>query len=114
VKGWFQNTIHPFLESLNGSEPKTVLMHFDADLYGSTLFLLSSLWPHFPAYYFLMDDFMHDDSVALFDFWSAYPTDITFHAQTRGGGPGPNPNQIFGHMRRVPFSLDDEGQEQSA
>jgi hypothetical protein len=105
VTGWFQNTVHPFLSDFAGAGDKVVLIHFDADLYSSTSFLLSSLWPHFPSYYFMMDDFVHDDAIALYDFSSAYPVEIAFHAQTRGAGAGPNPDQVFGHMRRVPFSL---------
>jgi hypothetical protein len=32
--------------------------HFDADLYSSTLFLLSSLWLHLPEYFFIFDEFI--------------------------------------------------------
>lgn len=109
VKGWFQNTLHSFLGSFQNSENKVILIHFDADLYSSNLFLLSSLWPVLPEYHFMMDDFIHDDAIALYDFSNAYPVDITFYAQTRGGGPGPNPDEVYGYMRRVPFQIKDLG-----
>ena len=66
VQGWFQNTFHSNLEWLRPHLRGRVLIHFDADLYSSTLFLLTSLWPHCPDYYFIMDDFMVDDIVALY------------------------------------------------
>ena len=103
VAGWFQDTVWPFLNDLKRADREMILVHFDADIYGSTLYLLSSLWQQLPAYYFIMDDFVHDDAIALFDFASAYPVEISFHAQTRGRGPGPNPDQVFGHIRRVVF-----------
>ena len=105
VKGWFQNTLHSFLQNFMGAGDRTVLVHFDADLYSSDIFLLSSLWPVLPQYYFMMDDFIQDDAIALFEFSNAFPVDIEFYSQTRGGGPGPNPNQVFGLMRRVPFTV---------
>lgn len=103
IVGWFQNTVSDFFKSnaVDGSHP--TLVHFDCDLYSSTLFLLTSLWHQFAEYYFIFDDFIQDDSIALNDFMSAYPTEIKFIAQTRGGGAGPNPDRVFGHIRRSPL-----------
>jgi hypothetical protein len=80
-----------------------VLVHFDADLYCSTSFLLSTLWHRLPDYYFMMDDFIHEDVAALYDFSKAYPVKVEFFAQTRGGGG--NPDQVFGRIRRIAFEL---------
>jgi hypothetical protein len=104
VPGWFQNTVPDHIAAL----PKTqapVLIHYDADLYGSTLFLLSTVWHHVPDYFFLMDDFIHEDAVALHDFMRAYPVKVTFFAQTRGGGG--NPDQVFGRITRTVFQPPD-------
>jgi hypothetical protein len=101
VKGWFQNTLHESLTWLRGRLGGKVLIHFDADLYYSTLFLLTALWPHCPEYYFIMDDFSHDDIVALHDFSLACPVDIRFLARVEGGRPG----ATMGMMKRVEFSL---------
>ena len=58
ITGWFQNTLPEFLSCRAiGLVGRKVLIHFDVDLYSSTLFVLSSLWPHIPDYYFIMDDF---------------------------------------------------------
>lgn len=101
--GWFQNTLPQFL---SGWDPPTdpVLVHYDADLYGSTLFILASLWAKIPEYHFIMDDFTHDDAVALFDFATAFPVSIEFLAQTgRLAGGNPQPNEIFGRMKRIQY-----------
>ena len=104
VAGWFQNTVPDRLK-LFGTPSGTVFVHFDADIYASTLFLLTTLWHYIPEYYFMMDDFIHEDVVALHDFSRAYPVEVEFFAQTRGGGG--NPDQVFGRLRRVSFELKD-------
>ena len=71
VRGWFQNTISEFFMSSDLSG--TILIHYDSDLYSSTLFLLTSVWHFVPDYYFIMDDFSHDEVIALHDFTMAYP-----------------------------------------
>jgi hypothetical protein len=101
VQGWFQNTLHDSLAWLLPRLSGPVLIHFDADLYSSTLFLLTSLWPHCPAYHFIMDDFMVDDIVALHDFSLSYPVEIEFLARLEGGVP----HSVFGKMVRKPFSV---------
>jgi Macrocin-O-methyltransferase (TylF) len=108
VKGWFQNSVPVFLNSFRKEPGRPTLVHFDADLYSSTLFLLASLWFNFDDYYFLMDDFIHDEVVALRDFTSGFPVKFEFFAQTKGGGERPNPDQVFGHMKRINFELDGE------
>lgn len=105
VKGWFQNAAPSALDALRIPSTHQVLVHFDADLYSSTLFLLAMLWPRIGSYYFIFDDFIYDDCVALADFCGAFPVRIEFFIQTQGGGAGPNPDQVFGRMTRVPFEL---------
>lgn len=106
VKGWFQNSVPPFFARFNKDPGRPTLIHFDADLYASTLFLLAALWFELGDYYFLMDDFIHDEVIALRDFASGFPVQIEFFAQTRGGGDRPNPDQVFGYMKRVEFNLN--------
>jgi O-methyltransferase len=103
IKGWFQNTVPPFLSGWQRT-PGTVLVHYDADLYGSTLFAMTMLWPRVQEYYFLMDDFMQDDAIALFDFASAYPIEIEFFAQAgESGDHRPLPVKTFGRIRNVEY-----------
>ena len=106
VKGWFQNSVPRFLSGFKKDPSRPTLIHFDADLYSSTLFLLSALWFNFGEYYFLMDDFIHDEVIAFRDFTSGFPVQFEFFAQTRGGGDRPNPDQVFGHLKRIEFELD--------
>jgi hypothetical protein len=105
VKGWFQNSVPAFFSSFSKQPGRPTLVHFDADLYSSTLFLLASLWFNLDDYYFLMDDFIHDEVIAMRDFSSGFPVQFEFFAQTRGGGDRPNPDQVFGYMKRIEFEL---------
>ncbi len=106
VKGWFQDTVAGYLAARSDWR-SPVLVHFDADLYSSTLFLLTTLWHYLPRYYFIMDDFIFDEMIALHDFSAAYPIEIEFFAQTTGGGSLPNPDQVFGRIQRTRFRLPD-------
>lgn len=99
VKGWFQNTLHETLANVAIKPRHDILVHYDADLWSSTMFVLTSLWPMFDEYYFIMDDFMQDDIVALYDFSLAFPVDLKFITRRDGGLP----HTVFGHMRRKEF-----------
>jgi len=98
VKGWFQNTLPVFLAALDRTQENPVLVHYDADLYSSTLFILSTLWFHIPEYYFMFDEFMSEEIIALHDFSLAFPVNLQFLCQTNAGG---SPSQVFGKLRRV-------------
>jgi hypothetical protein len=102
VKGWFQNTLPDFLARGEAAYRAPVLVHYDADLYSSTQFILSLLWGHVPDYYFVFDEFMEHELVALYDFSRAFTVEIELVAQTNVGG---HPAQTFGHIRRIPFTL---------
>jgi len=59
VKGTFQDTLTPFMEEHRGSLKETrKLIHLDADLFSSTLFVLSQLYPWLqPGDLILFDEF---------------------------------------------------------
>jgi O-methyltransferase len=99
VKGWFQDTLPDFLAS---HPPLTgpVLVHYDADLYSATLFLLTTLWHHCPNYYFLCDEFYSDEAVAMHDFSLAYPVEIDFLASTVDEE---RPLQTFGQLKNISY-----------
>jgi hypothetical protein len=101
VQGYFQNTLNESLVWLRDHLKGRVLIHFDCDLYYSTLFVLSSLWAHCSEYHFIMDDFMQDDIVALHDFSLAYPVEIEFLARADASYP----KQVFGRMVRTKLSF---------
>lgn len=95
VKGWFQNTLPPFIASGRIGGPNPHLVHYDADLYSSTLFILTTLWHHLPDYFFVMDEYMYDEMVALRDFVLSHPVSVTFLAECG--------DKVFGRLTRVPF-----------
>lgn len=97
VKGWFQDTLPDFLKTYDLDRGETLLVNYDADLYGSTLFVLAALWLHTREHYFMFDEFMQDEAVALYDFTRAFPVELEFFAQT----DTPPFKQVFGRMRRT-------------
>jgi len=103
VRGWFQNTLLPYLSLRPVTRP--TLVHFDADLYSSTLFLMTALWYHVPEYYFIFDEFSGDEVTAMFDFSRAYPVDFEFFAAVREPNFDyfPAPRQLFGRLWQVPY-----------
>jgi hypothetical protein len=47
IKGIFQESLHPFIESnKNLLQQKSKIIHMDADLFSSTIFVLSQLYPY--------------------------------------------------------------------
>jgi hypothetical protein len=103
VSGWFQNSLPDFLVAGHLDPTRPVLVNYDADLYSSTLFVLSTLWHRVPEYHFMFDEFMSEEIVALYDFARAYPIELEFLCQTNAGG---YPSQVFGRLRRVRFAPD--------
>jgi hypothetical protein len=99
VKGWFQNTVPDFLATPTVALDRPVMIHFDADLYSSTLFLLCMLWNHIPDYHFIMDDFVHDEMLALTDFSKSFPIELTWIADMPNSAG--YPVKTFGRMRRT-------------
>jgi O-methyltransferase len=99
IKGWFQNSVPEFLRTNKLHGP--VLVHFDADIYTSTLFLMTTLWHHIPDYYFLFDEFVPSEIVAMYDFARAYPVAFEFFACTVDDRD--RPLQLFGRLRNAVF-----------
>lgn len=79
VKGWFRDTVPPMLDELAGlAEGRTLVVHYDADLYSSTLFLLFALGSRFPHYHFIFDEFSGHETRALFNYAQATGARPTF------------------------------------
>jgi O-methyltransferase len=74
--GWFQRTLPSFLQKF--TRRGRMLVHLDADLYSSTLYVLTSLAPLLKKDDILIFDEFRDvehEFRAWMDFLSAYPTD---------------------------------------
>jgi hypothetical protein len=99
IKGWFQNSFdHTIkLAHLLSPNPDEVLIHFDADLYSSTLFLLSRLHNEFDHYFFIFDEFIGHESRALLNFQQAYGVNVEFHCHCGGALP----QQVFGRLNNM-------------
>lgn len=78
VVGWFHETLPGFVAE--GRDYEAVLVHLDADLYSSTLFALSQLWPRYAQFHALFDEFMSQEARALHNFAQAFPCAIEFLA----------------------------------
>jgi hypothetical protein len=81
VKGLFSDTLPKTIDKIKvAAEGRTVLVHFDADLFSSTLFVLTFLWQGLDRYYFLFDEFFGEESWALSTFTQSYPCNLQFLA----------------------------------
>ena len=101
VKGYFQNTLPEFTKGFDFKQP--LLVHFDADLYSATLFLLTSLWHLVPEYYFLFDEFPRDEATAFYDFTLSYPVEFEFLASTKAEDKDVH-MQVFGRLKNTHYA----------
>jgi hypothetical protein len=85
IKGWFQDSLPKF--SIDVSKFDVVLVHLDADLYSSTLFVLSDLWYRAGSFYAVFDEFVHHEARALYSFSKAFPSKIEFLAYDHPASP---------------------------
>lgn len=81
ISGWFQNKLPDFLskQTLSG----TVLVHYDADLYSSTLYCLSLMHYKVDSYFAIFDEFTGDESRALYNYMKAFGAKVSFIARTK-------------------------------
>jgi Macrocin-O-methyltransferase (TylF) len=89
VKGWFQNTSEQLLRSVNEKGAQQLVVHYDADLYSSTLFALSQIASLRRPYYAIFDEFIGHETRALYNFVQAFNVDVQFLAQTLWKGSYP-------------------------
>ena len=80
VEGWFQNTVPNYLASITKTE--NLIVHFDADLYSSTLFCLMQLYSLKTDYYAIFDEFMAGEISALENFQQATGSKVEFIGKT--------------------------------
>jgi O-methyltransferase len=93
VKGWFSDTLIAQLQGIKSQDWITVC-HFDADLYSSTLFCLTTVLQRFRRFYFVFDEFSGHEARALCDVMQAYPIDISFLGHTKEKFP----HQVSGEV----------------
>ena len=82
IKGWFQNTLEDAVALAARQRNASTLVHFDADLYSSTLFLLTRLSGVLNRYTAVFDEFTGHEARALLNYVQAYGADVGFLAAT--------------------------------
>jgi O-methyltransferase len=100
ITGLFQETWFKLLKNLpHISELNNLVVHFDADLYTSTLFVLAKLDELKVAYVAIFDEFTGDESRALYNYSKSYRVKLEFLGKTR---PVDYPTQVA--CRIIPWS----------
>ena len=92
VKGWFQQTWDETNLLISGRDKSELFVHYDADLYSSTLFALTKIDSLHKPYYALFDEFYGQESRALYDYIKSYDAEVEFLAKTENTGL---PNQVL-------------------
>jgi hypothetical protein len=82
IKGWFQETWPQVEQLVYNKIDNPLFVHFDADLYSSTLFALTKMDIFRRPYYAIFDEFFGDETRALYQYLKAYDADVEFIAKT--------------------------------
>lgn len=84
IKGWFQDT----WDELNASliNRTNIIIHYDADLYSSTLFALTKIDSLRANYTAIFDEFWGHETRALYNYMQAYGASISFLGKTQHNG----------------------------
>jgi hypothetical protein len=102
IKGLFQNTSEILLDHLQSIKIKNLLVHFDADLYTSTLYCLGQLDRLSKDYYAFFDEFTGEESRALSDYMRCYYSKFKIISHMSGGNKKSSiygyPHKIFGKI----------------
>jgi hypothetical protein len=81
LKGWFQITAAELAKLLAGRDGK-LIVHYDADLYSSTLFALSQIDNLKKPYIAIFDEFTGHETRALCNYLQAFNADVGFLCKT--------------------------------
>jgi hypothetical protein len=96
VKGWFRDSLPGQLDRLvEEARSRALLVHFDADLYSSTLYLLCALTQRFDSFYCVFDEFSGHEMRALHNFMQAFGATCEFYLHVPWRG---EPTTAFGKL----------------
>ncbi len=82
VKGYFQHTVRDTLKGINVSLYDEIVIHFDADLFSSTVFSMVQVLQLTPTFYALFDEFSGDEARALYALERAFILKANWFART--------------------------------
>lgn len=80
-KGLFQDTVGAAFRKIDFSEYDHVVVHFDADLYSSTVFSCTQILQFIPQFYAIFDEFAGDEARAFYALERAYSLNAEWFAQ---------------------------------
>jgi hypothetical protein len=89
-KGWFQNTLPPFLAANRPTLEGELVVHYDADLYSSTLFCLAAVDGLKRPYHAIFDEFTGHEARALHNYLQAFGAEVAFTGQVGRGERWPS------------------------
>jgi hypothetical protein len=89
IKGWFQYSWDSLQEALLTRDLENLIVHYDADLYSSTLFALTKVDLLCKPYIAIFDEFLGHETRALFNYSQSYGATVKFLGKTvmTGGYP---------------------------
>jgi hypothetical protein len=82
VKGYFQHTVRDTLKGINVSLFDEIVVHFDADLFSSTVFSLVQVLQITPKFYAMFDEFSGDEARAFYALERAFMLKANWFART--------------------------------
>jgi len=100
VRGWFRDSLPPLMDELAAlAAGRALIVHFDADLYSSTLYLLFELARRFDSYHFIFDEYGGHEVRALYNFMQATGATCDFYHHVEWQGL---PTAVSGHLKLPP------------
>jgi hypothetical protein len=90
IKGWFQDTWEELARHVARTPVENLVVHYDADLYSSTLFALAKIDQLKHSYIAIFDEFPGHETRALYNYCQAFNANVTFIGKTildEGFGP---------------------------
>lgn len=92
VKGWFQVSWDKANLLISDNLESQLFVHYDADIYSSTLFALTKMDSFHKHYYAIFDEFFGEEATALYAYLKSYDAKVEFIAKTDHEGL---PNQLL-------------------
>ena len=93
VKGWFQNTFSDFLK--NTKLDNEILVHYDADIFSATLYIMLELDRLKVPYYAILDEFTGHETRALYHYLQISGANVELIASA---GDKMYPSQVACHI----------------
>ena len=82
IQGWFQNSWDELQQALSTRALNSLIVHYDADLYSSTLFALTKIDLLRKPYIAIFDEFTGHETRALFNYCQSYGATAKFLGKT--------------------------------